>query len=96
MNPNVRVDAPGLKTDASNIREYATNYMKKIEQIYELIEANVKDGDEGNWYGPRARTFKQDINNLKPGFEAIKTDLYKASQNLEAQANTWIAFEQSS
>ena len=93
MAGNTRVDAPGLKQDASEIRAKANEYMRKIEEIYEKIEANVKDGNEGNWYGPRARDFKQSVNNLKEGFESIKTDLYKASENLDEQADTWIRFE---
>ena len=48
MNPNVRVDAPGLKQDASTIMAKADEYFTKIDKIYELIEANVKDGEEGN------------------------------------------------
>jgi len=93
MAGNTRVNAPGLKKDASDIRAKANEYMRKVDEMYEKIEANVKDGNEGNWYGPRAREFKQDVNSLKTSFESIKSDLYKASENLDEQADIWIRFE---
>lgn len=94
MSAGMHQDGEGLKRDAEAIREAASRYKQKIEDLYTEVNNTVSASDEGKaWYGPKAGEFVQAVESLRGDFEKIATALNEAADNLSAQADAWSQFE---
>lgn len=96
MDGEVFQNSDEMKALADEINNDSEDLKKEIEEMYELLNNDLGDSDNGNkaWFGPKASQFLSNIVAKQNDFDAQCNNVKKVSANLREQAQAWENFEQ--